>query len=77
MAKNTPKSIKSRAMKPQEANSRRKTKKQTCIDMLMRPKGNQPGRAEKGNQLAAAQRAGVFVRHREKDAGRRAGDTYR
>ncbi|MCH8321600.1 MAG: DUF3489 domain-containing protein [Proteobacteria bacterium] len=39
MAKNTPKSIKSRAMKPQEANSRRKTKKQTCIDMLMRPKG--------------------------------------
>ena len=39
MAKNTPKSIKSRAAKQQEVNSRRKTTKETCIEMLMRPKG--------------------------------------
>ena len=39
MAKNTPKSIKSRTAKPQEGTSCRKTKKQTCIEMLMRPKG--------------------------------------
>ena len=39
MAKNTPKSIKTSTAKRQNASSRRKTKKQVCIDLLKRPKG--------------------------------------
>ncbi len=39
MAKNTPKSKTSASAKRQKANSLRKTKKQTCIDMLRRPSG--------------------------------------
>ncbi len=39
MAKNTPKSKTSASAKRQKVNSLRKTKKQTCIEMLKRPKG--------------------------------------
>ena len=39
MVKNTPKSKISGAPKGHKARSRPKTKKQTCIEMLMRPKG--------------------------------------
>ena len=39
MAKNTPKPKKSGIVKCQKSNPPSKTKKQTCIDLLKRPKG--------------------------------------
>ena len=39
MAKNTPKSKRSGAVKREKTEPPRKTKRQTCIDMLKRPRG--------------------------------------